>query len=235
MNNLTAFFDQQEIIPIKDDNSRQISAIRHQYRQALPAISLQLSLLAQNYQRRYNFQSIVSLQYRLKSRQSIISKLSAQRLEATEENIRSQILDIAGYRIICPCRQDIYRVAEGLLRQKDISLIKLRDYIKHPKANGYRSLHLVVLIPVDNSEERLPIEIQLRTRAMDIWAELEHDLCYKAKQAPHRQLGKFFKTCAGQMALIDEISDRTQHGGIVSPAQNQNYFLPMQDCSKPLL
>lgn len=122
------------------------------------------------------------MEYRLKSVRSILGKLEKRGLEVSLESIVINLTDIAGVRVICNYVSDVYKIADMLIKQSDIKLIKKKDYIKHPKNNGYRSLHLVVEVPIFLAEkvQPIPVEIQIRTIAMDFWASLEHHLRYKA-------------------------------------------------------
>ena len=115
---------------------------------------------------------------------SIIGKLEKKNLPLSIESIRQNLFDIAGVRAICAYLNDVYEFAEYIEMQPDIKIIRIKDYIKSPKVNGYRSLHLIIEIPVNFLEARqyLPVEIQLRTEPMDYWASLEHDLKYKPVQ-----------------------------------------------------
>lgn len=122
------------------------------------------------------------IDYRIKNPQSILEKMKRNHLELTEENLRNEIFDIAGIRVICSYIEDIYAIAEMLTKQDDITLIKKKDYIQNPKESGYRSLHLIIETPVFLSENKhfVKVEVQIRTIAMDFWASLEHQLRYKS-------------------------------------------------------
>ena len=127
----------------------------------------------------------------------------------TIEAIERELNDIAGVRVICSFPQDVYMLAEALLKQDDIRLIQKKDYIKSPKPNGYRSLHLIVAVPVFLANERreMKVEIQLRTIAMDFWASLEHQMHYK-KDAPFtEEMEQELLACAEMSAALDERMD----------------------------
>ena len=124
---------------------------------------------------------------RIKKPASIFEKLGRYGKEATLENMERYIMDIAGVRVICSYIHDVYNLLELLRKQDDLVIVTVKDYIKDPKPNGYRSLHVIVRIPVyflDN-KELIPVEVQLRTIAMDFWASLEHDLKYKSVSEVH--------------------------------------------------
>ncbi|WP_261789732.1 GTP pyrophosphokinase [Treponema pectinovorum] len=160
---------------------------------------------------------IESLKSRIKSPQSISKKLEKKNLPMSFEAMTQNLNDIAGVRVVCPFISDIYRVRESLLKQPDIKLIKEKDYIKEPKESGYRSLHLVIEIPVylsENSHE-VKVEIQLRTIAMDFWASLEHQLHYKTStkvpESVRRELYRVAETIAMTDREMEEIAIELQH------------------------
>ena len=153
---------------------------------------------------RYDYNPIHHMECRLKSPRSLFEKLERKGLEIEIASIY-QITDMAGIRVICNYIDDVYAVASLLLKQDDIKLIRRRDYIKEPKESGYRSLHLVVEIPVFLSDktEMVPVEIQLRTIAMDTWASLEHELKYKRSGGITPEMEEELKDCANAMAEVD--------------------------------
>ena len=124
----------------------------------------------------------------------------------TEQNLN----DVAGIRVICPFEEDVYTLAEALLRQDDITLIQRKDYIQNPKDNGYRSLHLIVAVPIflGNEKRIMKVEIQLRTIAMDCWASLEHQLRYKKNNRSTEEVEKELLECAQLSFELDERMDK---------------------------
>lgn len=131
--------------------------------------------------------------------------------ELTLENIESKLNDIAGIRVICSFPEDIYHLADMLCRQDDITVVAIKDYIKHPKPNGYRSLHLILDVPIFLSTEKrhMRAEVQFRTIAMDFWASLEHQLTYKRENIPDADLvAEELRECAD---IISEMDGRMQH------------------------
>ena len=129
------------------------------------------------------------------------------------EDMEKNILDIAGIRIICSYADDIYALADALLRQDDIKLLQRKDYIAHPKPNGYRSLHLVVTVPVFFADQRreIPVEVQIHTVAMDFWASLEHQMKYKQSIENQEEVITRLRSCAERIAgLDDEMQDIRQ-------------------------
>ena len=150
---------------------------------------------------------IESIKTRLKSFESISEKLLRRKLPLTVESVEANLTDVAGVRIICPFVDDIYTLAESFLSQDDVTLIRASDYIQHPKENGYRSLHLIVEIPIFLHKEKrmMRVEVQLRTIAMDFWATLEHKMHYK-KEIPEEiaeELHHELCVCAEDIAELD--------------------------------
>lgn len=176
------------------------------YRAAIKEIKTKLEILDEEFQARYDHNPIHHMEYRLKSPQSIAGKMQKKGLEITAENIRKNLTDIAGVRVICNYLHDIDRIANLLLRHDDITLIRKNDYINEPKKNGYRSLHLIVLVPIFLAErtESVPVEIQIRTIAMDFWASLEHQLKYKGHSDISEGLRERLKYCAESITRLDE-------------------------------
>lgn len=148
---------------------------------------------------------ISSIISRRKKASSIMEKLQRQNNEISLESIEKNLNDVAGIRVICSFVDDIYQVAKMLVQQDDITLIEVKDYIKNPKPNGYRSFHMIVEVPVFFSNEKRPIrvEIQIRTVAMDFWASLEHQMKYKKNIDNADEIMKELKECADTIAETD--------------------------------
>lgn len=145
-----------------------------------------------------------SIKCRIKSPESIIGKLERNGIPFSVENIEKNLNDIAGIRVICSFPEDIYMLVDCLLKQDDIILIEKKDYIKNPKENGYRSLHLIVEVPIFLHDEKrsMKVEVQLRTIAMDFWASLEHRIYYKKGQ-DNKRLRNELRECAEVSAALD--------------------------------
>ena len=143
---------------------------------------------------------------RIKRPISIVEKLKRYGVPISVESVEQNLNDVAGVRVICPFIDDIYAVADMLLRQDDITLLKKKDYIQNPKENGYRSLHLIVEIPVFFSNQKRPmrVEVQIRTIAMDFWASLDHQLKYKKELSNAAEIGEELKQCADVIAQTDK-------------------------------
>lgn len=157
-------------------------------------ISTKLEILDSEFQVRFSHNPIHHMERRLKSLNSILGKLQRRNLPLTVDAIKDNLFDVAGVRVICNYRDDVYSVANYLSAQSDIQVLRVKDYIKNPKQNGYRSLHVIYAVPVflSSGPHYTPVEVQLRTIAMDYWASLEHALRYKtdlpdAKLAEHSQ------------------------------------------------
>ena len=132
--------------------------------------------------------------------------MQRRRIPFSLENLETRIQDVAGVRVICSYVDDIYRLSEALLRQDDVKLIAQKDYIQQPKPNGYRSLHLIVRVPVFFADQRrdLPVEVQIRTIAMDFWASLEHQLKYKQNVPEQEAIVEQLRHCAQRVSDLDE-------------------------------
>ena len=151
------------------------------YESGIKQLTTKCEILEDEFESKHQRNPISTISSRIKEPVSIIEKLQRKNLELTLENIVGKLYDVAGIRITCPFISDVYHVMKMLLNQEDVSLIKVKDYIKNPKKNGYRSLHVIVKVGVYFSDQKrdIPVEIQIRTIAMDFWASLEHQLHYK--------------------------------------------------------
>jgi len=184
---------------------REFLELQQLYRGAIKEVTTKLEILDEEFHTRHDHNPIHRIENRLKSLPSMAAKLNKRGLPLDISAIKSQLYDVAGVRVICGYCQDIYNVADILISQPDIRLIRRRDYIKEPKPNGYRSLHLVVEVPVflSTGAVPVPVEIQLRTIAMDFWASLEHKLRYKSDAAISQDLCEELKRCADAGAMLD--------------------------------
>lgn len=180
--------------------------IQNVYSAAIKEMSTKLEILDSEFHFRYKRNPIHNIQTRLKSPQSIFNKLLKKGLSSDLKTVTDQITDIAGIRVICQYIDDIYTIAELLTKQDDVSVVKVSDYIKRPKENGYRSLHIVVNIPVffSDRKENVNVEIQIRTIAMDYWASLEHELKYKNPDFVPAEIKAKLLECAETIAETDK-------------------------------
>lgn len=173
---------------------------------AIEEIKIKLEIIADEFQIRFQRNPVHCVKSRLKTPSSIINKLIRKGLEPNIQAAKDMLTDIAGIQVVCDYIDDIYIIEELLCSQEYISTIRKTDYIKNPKANGYRSLHIVAMVPVSISgrKEYVPAEIQIRSIAMDFWASLEHQIYYKrgCDNAPDA-LVKRLKECADAIAKVD--------------------------------
>ena len=159
------------------------------YRECLGNVENRLKILAEDYRERYGEEPIHHMQSRIKTRESIEGKLLKKGWGQTAEDARYYLRDIAGVRVICYDLEGIRKLARALKRQGDLELVKEKDYIAHPKPNGYKSYHLVAGVPIYRVDgmEYYPVEIQFRTMAMDLWASFDHRSCYKKDERERRE------------------------------------------------
>ena len=176
------------------------------YTCAMMEVETKLNVLNEEFSLQYDRNPISSIKTRLKSFDSIIEKLQRKELPMDDFDVIEQNLnDIAGVRVICSFPEDVYMLAEALLKQDDVRLLERKDYIASPKANGYRSLHLIVEVPIFLAQEKrlMKVEVQLRTIAMDFWASLEHQLKYKKELENTEELTRELLECAEVSAALD--------------------------------
>ena len=175
------------------------------YRCAMMEVSTKFNVLDEELSLQYDRNPIETIKTRLKSPDSIMDKLSRRGLPFSAESIEQNLNDIAGVRVICAYISDIYMLRDALLRQDDIVLLQEKDYIKNPKPNGYRSLHLIVETPIflHDQKKQMRVEVQFRTMAMDWWASVEHKLRYKKPAAPE-EVNSELKECAEISADLDK-------------------------------
>lgn len=163
------------------ENIRPVNELMTYYRCAIMEVETKFNVLNEEFSVQYDRNPIETIKSRLKSNESILKKLKRKELPFSLKSIEENINDVAGVRVICSFPEDIYMLADCLLNQDDIRLIEKKDYIKNPKKSGYRSLHLIIEVPIflKNEKKYMKVEVQLRTIAMDFWASLEHKLRYK--------------------------------------------------------
>ena len=186
------------------DEQKKFQQLMQPYKAAIKIIKIKLEIIDQNLEFKYGHSPIHNIQYRIKSPKSIINKLERKKLEKNIEGIK-KINDISGLRVICNYINDTHYIAQLLILQEDVVLIKYNNYITYPKKNGYRSLHLIVTVPVYQNDLliNVPVEIQIRTIAMDCWASLEHELVYKADKKANEEIKQRLKKCAEMMEKTD--------------------------------
>lgn len=188
------------------------------YESGIQEIRTKLEILQRDSRFGEEHNPIESIKSRIKRPMSIIEKLYRKGFPISVQSMKENLNDIAGIRVICPFIDDIYTVAEMLIRQDDLVVISKKDYIKNPKPNGYRSYHLVLEVPVflSDRKEHVRVEVQLRTIAMDFWASLEHQIHYKAEYQSTQAISDDtiiaeLKECADIIAQTDERMQSISH------------------------
>lgn len=183
----------------------QFKELRMMYECAIKEVRTKLEVLDTEYGVRYKRNPIKTITSRIKSTESIIEKLLRYKFPVTLESVEQNLNDVAGIRVVCSYIDDIYRIADAILAQDDITLVRRKDYIQNPKENGYRSLHLIVKVPVFFAETKkdMKVEVQIRTIAMDFWASLEHQISYKHDESRRAQYYDELKACADVITQTD--------------------------------
>jgi putative GTP pyrophosphokinase len=178
------------------------------YEDALKNIRVRVDVLNNDYRRKNQNYPIHHIQYRIKQKESIENKLDKNGYEASVDSARNYLTDVAGIRVICYFIRDIYAIVSLLNTQSDIVIIKESDYIANPKSNGYRSFHIVFGVPVYHTDgmEYYPVEIQLRTMTMDLWASMEHRICYKGEEK-EQAVEEFKKYAIALRQMEDEMEE----------------------------
>ena len=196
-----------EFLDFVQENTKPLDTLMAYYKCAIMEVETKFKVLNEQFSLEYDRNPIESIKTRVKSLDGIVRKVRRKNIPLTLSAIEQNINDIAGIRVVCSFPEDIYLLADCLLQQDDIRLIEQKDYIKHPKENGYRSLHLIVAVPIflQNEKREMKVEVQLRTIAMDFWASLEHKMRYK-KNIPENHV-KYLQDelydCARQSAELD--------------------------------
>lgn len=179
------------------------------YRCAMMEVETKLNVLNEEFSLHYDRNPINGMKTRLKSLFSIREKLEGRGFDLSVDSIEENLNDIAGVRVVCSFTEDVYTLRDALLKQDDIALICEKDYIKNPKPNGYRSLHLIISVPIflEHEKKCMKVEIQLRTIAMDTWASLEHQLRYKKDVEFSEEMAQELLHCANISAELDSKMD----------------------------
>ena len=199
---------QHQIIQLQARQLQDARSFKHlmmEYSSAILEVETKLKVLNAEFSQVYNRNPFEAIKSRLKSPESIYEKLQRKGYPITLDSIRENLADVAGLRIICSFPDDIYRLAELFIKQDDIILVRQKDYIKNPKANGYRSLHLILDVPIflSNGKKYMKVEVQFRTIAMDFWASLEHKLKYKRDVENTTEIVEQLKKCADSIEDLD--------------------------------
>ena len=175
------------------------------YDSALMEVGTKLDILNDEFVHIHKYNPIEYIKKRIKTPESIVKKLRSSGYDSTIENMISHVKDIAGIRIVCSFTSDIYRLAEMIGKQNDLTVVSVKDYIKHPKASGYKSYHMLVTVPIFLSDRvvNTKVEIQIRTIAMDFWASLEHKIYYKFEGNAPEYISRDLRECAEIVANLD--------------------------------
>ena len=223
-----------EFLEMLEKNKKPMDLLMSYYKCAIMEIETKFKVLNQEYSLQYDKNPIESIKTRVKSYDSLLRKIRKKDIPLTLDSIEKNITDIAGVRVICSFPNDIYEIAESFLKQDDITLIEKKDYIQNPKPSGYRSLHLIVQVPIflQNTKKLVTVEVQLRTIAMDFWASLEHKMRYKKNISPDQVkfLQDELSDCARQSAALDERMQNIRNVIIQNSPEEEDeegIFLPL--------
>lgn len=210
-----------ESIMMQDDSVLSWNTAMLLYNSALKEMGTKIEILNDEFQHVHQYNPIEYVKTRLKSPESIVKKLKRYGYEDSIQNMIEYCNDIAGVRIVCSFTSDIYRLADMIGRQSDITVLSIKDYIKNPKPSGYKSYHMIVTIPIFLSDRMVDtkVEIQIRTIAMDFWASLDHQLKYKKSFVDlNGEISSELKQCADVIAQTDnkmlEIRKRIEAQGV---------------------
>ena len=202
----------EHIADMTEEFSQLMEPILRMYSAAMSATTARLEIVKDEFKYRKRRCPIHHIDTRLKSAKSILGKLQKKDLDLTLSAACNNVYDIAGVRVVCPYIKDVYLIRDRIMAQDDIQIMEIKDYIENPKANGYRSLHMVIRMTVYfmNKKQYVPVEMQIRTLAMDLWASLEHDIKYKSlyQDVSTEGFADELKQCS---ALIYEAEEKMEH------------------------
>lgn len=223
-------------LEIETSKLQQLKQIRNKmtrfmmnYKFGLDEMNTKLKILKEEFQNIHDYNPIEHINSRLKTPESILNKVYRKKIDLSLDSIKENIHDIAGIRIVCSFLSDIYKVSDMIRQQEDVTVISIKDYIKNPKPNGYRSHHIILSIPVFLSDrtENVLVEIQIRTVAMDFWASLEHKIYYKYnKDVPVSMLNEL-KSAADVATDLDYRMERLHNEVKVIKGTNTNEDLSL--------
>lgn len=241
------FNDKNQLKTFKDNLIRFMML----YKFALSEMNTKIDILKQEFQYIHDYNPIEHVKSRLKTPESILKKIKRKGCDTTLSSIRENIQDIAGIRITCSFISDIYEISRMLQQQKDVEVVTYKDYIKNPKPNGYRSLHMIIRIPIYMSDrvEHVFVEIQIRTIAMDFWSSLEHKIYYKYdKEIPQRikddlkeaadsttKLDLKMENLHKEMSALKQTSSQEEEGPFELLINDERFYLPQDFLSSAIL
>jgi putative GTP pyrophosphokinase len=193
-----------DAVAVQDDFNA-FMQLQHLYDSAIKNVKTQLNIFDEEFRMKFQRNPIHNIESRLKSPKSIVGKLQKKGVAMTIENAKIYLKDIAGIRVVCYYINDIYTIVDLILMHDDYQLINIKDYIRNPKPSGYRSFHMSIRVPVylANGKQYVPVEIQIRTIAMDFWASVEHQLKYKTTSSITADISNELKQCAEIIAQTD--------------------------------
>ena len=220
-------FENEEAHYLIAQRAHEYAKLMAYYRCALMEVETKFNVLNEEFSLRFDRNPIEHIKSRLKRPISIRNKLKKYDYPLTMQNIEEQLHDVAGIRVICSFPSDVYTIADAFLSQDDVTLIQMKDYIKNPKASGYRSLHLIIAIPIFLAKEKrmMKVEIQLRTIAMDCWASLEHQIHYKKDFTFTDEMAKELADCADISADLDRRMEALRKIVKHVPEDDENFHI----------
>lgn len=198
-----------KVFELAFDRTHEFKKLMAYYRCALMEVETKFNVLAEEYSLQHDRNPITTIKSRIKSASSIMEKMERRGYPLNVDSVQDNLNDVAGVRVICSFESDIYMLAQSFLMQDDVYLIEKKDYISQPKENGYRSLHLIISVPIflELEKKAMKVEVQIRTIAMDCWAELEHQLRYKKENEFTDDMAYELKNCAHLGEEMDKIME----------------------------
>lgn len=199
------------------------------YNAAIQMVKMKLDIWNNEFKMASSHNPIHHVESRIKTPASIGEKLRRQNVPVSVDMVEEHVLDLAGVRVVCRYIDDVYQIA-GLIESSGMEIIKISDYIESPKPNGYRSYHIVLRVPVQlsRSNPHVPVEVQIRTIAMDTWASLEHEILYKVSDNERELKAAYLKECAEELAHIDyKMQALFQTGQAINAAHDENKWESM--------
>lgn len=195
------------------------------YNSALKEVGTKLEILNDEFQHVHQYNPIEYIKRRIKTPESIVKKLKRNGYEVSIDSMVNHVNDIAGIRIVCSFTSDIYRLAEMIGKQNDLTVVSIKDYIKHPKESGYKSFHMLVTVPIFLSDRVVDtkVEIQIRTMAMDFWASLEHKIYYKFEGNAPEYISSDLKDCSEIVSMLDAKMLQLNEAILEAKAQEQEH------------
>ena len=190
---------------IVDEGIESWNATIFLYNSALKEVKTKVEILNDEFQQVHQYNPIEYVKARIKTPESIVKKLKRHGKEVSIDNMINELNDIAGIRIVCSFTSDIYKLAEMIGKQRDLTVVSVKDYIKNPKESGYKSYHMLVTVPIFMSDREIDtkVEIQIRTIAMDFWASLEHKIYYKFEGHAPEYISQDLRECSEIVSMLD--------------------------------